>query len=89
MPTKTKDDEFIDIVAAEGDGWQGSCAWRDDVCLEPVTHFIKNQPTGEAELEVDLYCARHYALELASRRQLHFPRCVATPAEHIAGFGSL
>lgn len=75
-------------VDTEG-GRPKGCQWDRSVCVDSPTHFITWGTHGDdsAELTTSVYCARHYAVELAYYTELHIRDCPGAASEHLSGFG--
>lgn len=77
-------------VGAEG-GRPKGCQWDRSVCVDSPTHFITWGAHGDdsAELTTSLYCARHYAVELAHYTEFHIRDCTGSAGEHIPALGRI
>lgn len=88
MSTKVRIDDGIFIeVDADGERPRG-CQWDETVCTAQPTHRIAQSHEGHADhVHAEVYCGRHYALELARLVEVHLPGCDRDAAAHVAEFG--
>ena len=85
MATKTLIDDGTDLfVESDGDRPRG-CAWDESVCTEMPEYRVAGGPDDEQT--VDLYCPRHYALELARLVEVHLHECDEPVSAHVSSFG--
>lgn len=92
MPVGTRTDGGVGLpdLGIEGDGPKG-CQWDRSVCVDSPTHFIRWGTHGDddAELTTSVYCARHYAVELAYYTEFHVHECTGPALEHLLEYGKI
>lgn len=77
-------------VDTEG-GRPKGCQWDRSVCVDSPTHFITRGIHGDdsGALTTSVYCARHYAVELAHYTEFHIRACSGLASKHIPDFGQI
>lgn len=84
-----EDDITIPIDSFEV-GRPRGCGWDESVCTSSPEYRIVRGSHGhdheEQAPDADVYCGRHYALELARLVEVHLHDCIYSAADHVAGF---
>lgn len=94
MSTGTRYDSGTGVADVDdgGDGPKG-CQWDRGVCVDfdSPSHFIEWGTHGDdsAELTTSVYCARHYAVELAHYTAFHIKECGGLVSAHVGKFGGI
>lgn len=88
----TVEDDVIGIDDSDGEDRPRGCAWDESVCTTtPEYHIGRGSHVGEddepLEPEVQVYCGRHYALELARLTEVHLHDCAAPASHHVSHYG--
>lgn len=88
--TRSEDDIFQGVIGGGDGGPNARCQWDETVCLDSPSHLIDFVVgDGPDDHEPVLFCARHYAVELARFVQLHPAECPYAIDTHIVAFGSI
>lgn len=84
------DDTATPVVGFDGDRPRG-CRWDESVCTAaPEYRVVRGDHGHDHEApDVDAYCARHYALELARLVEVHLPDCEGSAAAHVSAHGRI
>lgn len=86
----TIDDDILVPLDHGAEDRPRGCRWDESVCTSSPEYRVVRGSHGSQEADdtpvVDVYCARHYALELARLVDVHLHECPFGAADHAATF---